>query len=239
MTVALRSALLSLVLAVLALGQPARGDGSVVVELFTSQGCNACPPADRLLTELAGRDEVIALSLHVDYWDYLGWRDTFAQRQFTERQHAYRDAWDKAVVYTPQMVVNGTRDVPATQPDAVAAAIDRALRPAAPIEVSVRPEDGMLKCRIVPGPEPVTGTIWIAKYELRAPIEITRGENAGRSFTYRNVVTSLMRMGTWSGTEAEEVEMPHPDPGEGVAVWIQAGPAGPILAAAKTENPAR
>ncbi len=234
MTVALRSALLSLVLAVLALGQPARGEAQVVVELFTSQGCNACPPADRLLTELAGQGHRALAARRL-----LGLRDTFAQRQFTERQHAYREAWDKAVVYTPQMVVNGTRAVPATEPDAVAAAIDRALRPAAPIEVSVRPEGGMLKCRIVPGPEPVTGTIWIAKYELRAPVEITRGENAGRSFTYRNVVTSLMRMGTWSGTEAEEVEMPHPDPGEGVAVWIQAGPAGRILAAAKTENPAR
>lgn len=232
-------ALVALV-APLALGQPARADAPlVVVELYTSQGCNACPPADTLLAELAGRDDVVALSLHVNYWDYLGWRDTFARHEFTERQYAYRDAWGKTVVYTPQLVVQGAGDVPATEPRAVMAAIGRARSAEAPIEVSVVPQGGMLKCRIVPRDAQVTGTVWIAKYRLSATVEIARGENAGRTLTYRNVVTSLMRMGTWSGAEAEEVDLPHPDPGEGVAVWIQDGPAGPILAAAKVENPAR
>ena len=209
----------------------------MVVELFTSQGCSSCPPADRLLAQLAEREDVIALSLHVDYWDYLGWQDTFADPKFTERQHAYRDAWSKNVVYTPQMVVNGARDVPATDGRAVTAAIAEARSPAPLLEVSIEPEGGMLKCRIAPGPEPVTGTVWIAKYKMSATVQIARGENAGRTMTYHNVVTSLMRMGQWQGSEAEEVEMPHPEPGEGVAVWIQDGPAGPILAAAKVENP--
>ncbi len=212
-------------------------DRPVVVELYTSQGCSSCPPADRLLAKLAGREDVVALSLHVDYWDYLGWRDTFAQHQFTERQYAYRDQLGNNVVYTPQIIVHGREAVPAS-PGSIAAAIRAQASGPAVIEVSIRPENGMLKCRIEPGAETVTGTVWIAKYRLRETVEIARGENAGRTMTYRNVVNSLMRMGTWSGAQAEEVEMPHPEPGEGVAVWIQKGRAGPILAAAKVENPA-
>lgn len=234
----LRSALLA-VLAALALALPARADGPVLVELYTSQGCNACPPADRLLADLAERDDVVALSLHVDYWDYLGWRDTFARPEFTARQKAYRDAWDKNVVYTPQMVVQGSRNVRATDAHAISAAIDRALRPAELIDVSIQRTNGMVKCIITPGADPVTGTVWIAKYRLKATVEISRGENAGRTMTYRNVVSNLMNMGTWSGAEREEVEMPHPDPGEGVAIWIQDGAGGPVHAAAKIENPAR
>lgn len=234
----LRSACL-LLFAALAAALPASAGGPAVVELFTSQGCSTCPPADRLLARLAERDDVVALSLHVDYWDYLGWRDTFARPEFGERQRGYRDAWGKSVVYTPQMVVHGRHDVPAADAAAVSAAIDRAVAPARLIQVSIHSDGGMLKCLIEPGPEPVTGTVWIAKYTLSETVEIARGENAGRTVTYRNVVSSLMRMGTWSGGQAEEVEMPHPEPGEGVAVWIQDGASGPIHAAAKIENPAR
>jgi hypothetical protein len=210
---------------------------AVVVELFTSQGCNTCPPADAVLAELSGRDDLIALSLHVDYWDYLGWRDTFAQRRFTQRQVAYRDAWQKSVVYTPQMVIHGRRDVAATRTGEIDAAIDAARSGDAPVSLAILDQGGMLKCRIEPGPEPVTGTVWIAKYSLRTTVDIGRGENAGRTLTYANVVRSLNRIGDWSGAEPEEVAMPQPDPGEGVAVWIQAGESGPIFAAAKIENP--
>jgi hypothetical protein len=234
----LRSACLALVVA-LAAALPALAGGAAVVELFTSQGCSTCPPADRLLARLAERDDVVALSLHVDYWDYLGWRDTFARPEFGERQRGYRDAWGKNVIYTPQMVVHGRHDVPAADDAAVSASIDRVLAPVPLIAVSIRSDGGMLKCLIEPGLRPVTGTVWIAKYTLSQTVEITRGENAGRTMTYRNVVSSLMRMGTWSGGQAEEVEMPHPEPGEGVAVWIQDGASGPIHAAAKIENPAR
>lgn len=236
----LRSACLAALAALaVVLSAPAGAGGPAVVELFTSQGCSTCPPADRLLARLAERDDVVALSLHVDYWDYLGWRDTFARPEFGERQRGYRDAWGKSVIYTPQMVVQGRHDVPAADEAAVSVAIDRALAPVRLIEVSIRAEDGMLKCLIEPGPEPVTGTVWIAKYTLSETVEITRGENAGRTMTYRNVVNSLMRMGTWSGGRTEEVEMPHPEPGEGVAIWIQDDASGPIHAAAKIENPAR
>ena len=95
----------------------------------------------------------------------------------------------------------------------------------------------MLKCRIEPGPERATGTVWIAKYTLSETVPIDRGENAGRTITYTNVVKSLNRIGTWAGVAHEDVAMPQPDPGEGVAIWIQSGEAGPILVAAKYENP--
>ncbi len=231
--------LAALGLASVALSAPvAQAEGSmVVVELYTSQGCSSCPPADEVLAQLSGRDDVIALSLHVDYWDYLGWRDTFAQHQFTQRQIAYRDAWHKSVVYTPQMVVQGRHDVMGSRADDLAAAIAAALQVEPPLKVTIERQGGMLKCRIEPGPERVAGIVWIAKYTMNATVEITRGENAGRTITYRNVVNSLNRIGSWAGIEPEEVAMPQPGPGEGVAIWIQAGEAGPILAAAKIENP--
>jgi hypothetical protein len=209
----------------------------VVVELFTSQGCNACAPADELLTALAKRDDVLALSLNVDYWDYLGWRDTFAQRQFSKRQAGYRDEWRKNVVYTPQMVVQGSQDIMGSDEKNLIAAIAAAQDVDPPITVTIRRQGGMLKCLIEPGPESVVGTVWIAKYTMKATVPIGGGENAGRTATYTNVVKSLNRIGTWSGTEPEEVAMPQPDPGEGVAIWIQSGDAGPIMVAAKYENP--
>jgi hypothetical protein len=231
--------LAALGLASLALSAPlAQAGGSVVVvELYTSQGCSSCPPADEVLAQLSGRDDVVALSLHVDYWDYLGWRDTFAQRQFALRQVAYRDAWRKSVVYTPQMIVQGRDDIVGSRAGDLAAAIAAARQVEPPVKVTIERQGGMLKCRIEPGAARTVGIVWIAKYTLSATVEIDRGENAGRTITYMNVVNSLNRIGSWAGIEPEEVAMPQPEPGEGVAIWIQAGEAGPILAAAKIENP--
>ena len=106
----------------------AAGDGSpVVLELFTSQGCSACPPADALLTEYAPRDDVIALALHVDYWDYIGWKDTFGDPAHTTRQKGYAAAADRSFVYTPQMVVDGQGQIKGVKPSQVAAAVDELL----------------------------------------------------------------------------------------------------------------
>ena len=233
----LLAAILGLTWLALPVATATAGSNMVVVELYTSQGCSSCPPADEALAQISARDDVIALSLHVDYWDYIGWRDTFAQRQFGERQVAYRDAWHKSVVYTPQMVVQGAHDVEGSRSRNLAKAIATVQETDPPIKVTVERQGGMLKCRIEPGPEPVVGTIWIAKYTKNAPVEITRGENAGRTITYTNVVTNLSRIGSWSGSEPDEVAMPQPEPGEGVAIWIQDGEGGRILVAAKIENP--
>lgn len=222
----------------LAIGRADAGERPVLVELYTSQGCNSCPPADATLGQLARRDDVVALSLHVDYWDYLGWRDTFGQRQFGQRQHAYREAWGKRVVYTPQIVVQGRGGVSALRAGEVEAAIRGEQKGEVTVRIRIDRHAGMLMCVIEPVAGTVSGTVWIATYTRRATVAIERGENAGKSITYHNVVTSLNRFGDWSGSVLEEYPMPMPDPGEGVAVWLQDGEAGPVLAAAKVENTA-
>ena len=208
----------------------------VLVELFTSQGCSSCPPADRILGELAEHDEVIALSFHVDYWDYLGWRDTFASPEHTARQRAYRDAFDASVIYTPQLVVDGRRSVPAIHRDAVLAAVEAARAPGDPEPIRIAGEAGMLEARLAPAGDPRPCTVWIAKYRQSEAIAVERGENAGRTLTYHNVVTSLDRIGEWDGERIETVMLPQPGPGEGVAIWLQDGPGGPVLAAAAHEG---
>ncbi len=232
-------ALAALALLSLGLRAPAQAEETpVVVELYTSQGCSSCPPADETLAALAGRDDVIALAMHVDYWDYLGWRDTFAQRAFTERQSGYRDAQRRNVLYTPQMIVQGSREISGLEPSRLREAIEHAGRADPPARLTLQREGGMLKCLIEPrAGVSGSGTVWIAKYTLRSSVRIDRGENAGTTATYVNVVNSLNRIGTWSGEEIEDVAMPQPGPGEGVAIWLQDGASGPILAAAKLENP--
>ncbi|MEM1382479.1 MAG: DUF1223 domain-containing protein [Pseudomonadota bacterium] len=204
----------------------------VIVELFTSQGCSSCPPADAYLAELAGRGDVIALSLHVDYWDYLGWRDTFAQRAFTERQYEYRDAWSARVVYTPQLVVQGRRIDPGSQIRQVEDALSRIPRPETGI--AVLESDGGLRADLNPGIV-AAGQVWIARYRQEETVKINRGENAGEAITYHNIVTEIMPYGTWDGTSVRSIDLPIPTQGEGVVIWVQAPGNGPILNAAGYE----
>lgn len=218
--------------AILAAGSATLPRADVLVELFTSQGCSSCPPADAVLAELAGRDDVVALAFHVDYWDYLGWRDTFAKAEHTARQIDYRDAWNDRVVYTPQAVIHGSQSVTAGSRSEMLQAIEAVDDHAAGAGIRIDNEDGMLKAQITPGEMVRPCTVWIAKYTLAETVAIERGENAGRELTYHNVVTSLDRIGDWDGTGSQTVMLPQPEAGEGVAVWLQDGPGGPILAAA-------
>lgn len=212
---------------------PARS-GGVLVELFTSQGCSSCPPAESVLADLATRPDVVALALHVDYWDYLGWVDTFGQSAFTARQRAYRDAFGKRVIYTPQMVVQGTDDVLGADGAAVQAAIAAASAPGPAL--SIAESDGMLVADLVPGAVATPATILVAKYQRRVEVAIARGELAGRTMTYHNAVLSLDRIGPWDGTAPTQLMLPQPGRGEGIAVWLQDGANGPVLAAAKHER---
>lgn len=213
------------------------GENNVMVELYTSQGCSSCPPADAYLGELTKRPDVIALSLHVDYWDYLGWQDTLAQQGFTRRQIAYRDARGDRVVYTPQMVIQGSESIVGSDRDAVAAAIDAAL--ATPPEASIRVvgKQGMLEAELLPGTDPMDATLWFAIYSRAETVDIRRGENSGMRITYNNVVTSLGRIGPWDGRQKATMVVPQPDVGEGIALWLQYGQAGQIFAATKFEPP--
>lgn len=213
------------------IGAANAADDVVMVELYTSQGCSSCPPADANLGKLAQREDVLALSMHVDYWDYLGWRDTFADPMHTKRQIAYRDYWGARVIYTPQMVVHGQFDVPGYKPDMISEAIGSAQRLEKRVGIEIRQDGGMLKA-IVTSQGPVTNsTIWMASYDRTATVAIQRGENAGEQITYHNVVDKLMRVGPRETDAAQEVALPLPEQNGGVAIWLQDDTTGRILTA--------
>ena len=186
----LASALLAAAAALTATA-PAQAD-PIVVELFTSQGCSSCPPADALLAELAGREDVIALSLHVDYWDWIGWADTFADPAFSARQQAYAAVAGSSVVYTPQFVVGGADHVAGAKGMAVAEAVQARL--AAQPEV-LEVEDGTLILSPIDGP----ARLILAEVTPSASVSILRGENAGREITYHHIVRGWTDLGEWDG----------------------------------------
>lgn len=205
-----------------------------VVELFSSQSCSSCPPADVIFAELADRADLLTLAFHVDYWDYIGWKDTFAQPAFTARQEAYALASGERTVFTPQIIMNGTDRMVGS--DRVA--LDQALRddsmrlPA--LNIRVRRQGDDLSISAPPfadaqGPM----VVLLARYIPEAVVTVEAGENAGRTITYTNVVTSLTPLGAWDGRSALAItaEAPGADP---AAVLLQeANGAGPIVAAVR------
>ncbi len=207
-------------------------DGPVVVELFTSQGCSSCPAADAVLKQLAGRKDVIALALHVDYWDYIGWKDTFAQARFTARQKGYARAAGKRMIYTPQMVIEGQEHVVGNKLRDVERLIASHRKDNSGITLSVTRKGG--KIRIVasarrPGPQP----LWVELVRLRGRVmvDITHGENAGRKIEYSNIVTDWQKIGPWDS--GKPLDLTRALKGAGpVAVIIQSPDFGPVLAAA-------
>lgn len=230
----------SLLAALAGISAPATqaADNVVLVELFTSQGCSSCPPADRNLAALAKREDVLALSMHVDYWDYLGWRDTFASTAHTERQYEYRRLMGARVVYTPQMIIQGREDVPGYKPDMIAEAISKSAAVPRAAGIAIADVDGMYEA-VITGtastPEQ-TCTIWVASYAQESPVEIERGENAGRTITYHNVVEKLMKVGPWDTDAPQTINLPQPAAGEGVAVWLQDDATGEVISASFIEN---
>ncbi len=172
-----------------------------VIELFTSQGCSACPPADAKLIELARDPDLIALTLHVDYWDYLGWEDTLAQPAFSERQRDYAETRGDRGVFTPQMVVNGLYACIGSDPRAIAASLAAADRHATrlPVPVSVTREGRDLTIALH-GDHDAGGEIWLLQVEPLMRVAIERGENKGREAHYGNVVRAMSRVAEWDGT---------------------------------------
>ena len=172
---------------------------AVVIELFTSQGCSSCPPADEVLKEMAKRNDVIALSLPVDYWDYLGWKDTLALHGHTERQYAYAKAHGESMVYTPQMVINGALALTGNSKDKVEEAIAH-VRANAPLQGDVRisrqERDITVSLNGLPEGQYI---VWLVPLSFEEEVEIGRGENAGRSISYVNVPLTWIKLGTVSG----------------------------------------
>lgn len=201
----------------------------VVVELFQSQGCSSCPPANANLNQLASRPDVLALSFAVTYWDKLGWKDTFAQPAFTARQWDYARAGQRQQVATPQVIVNGGAPIVgsnAKQLDAVIAA--RGPLAAGPVI------DAMAGRLVVgPGKAAVPATVWLVRYDPReVAVPIRAGENDGRTLPHRNIVRELTRLGEWRGSEISLPIVPAAA-GLSTAVLLQQGSGGPLIAARK------
>jgi hypothetical protein len=219
---------------------PARSanEPKALVELFTSQGCSSCPNADAVLGKLANRDDVIALSLSVDYWDYLGWKDTLASPKFSERQRAYAHARGDGAIYTPQAVVNGQTHLNGTDEALIRRTIGKA--PGAgyvPIKLSETKEQRLVveTGSAEAGTTAKDATLWLAVVAGNVTVPITRGENQGRTITYNNVVRELMPIGMWNGkpmtVQLERHSFMRPG-ADRCAVFLQQGKAGPILGAA-------
>jgi hypothetical protein len=200
---------LALVLAPLvamqARAEPPRG----VIELFTSQGCSSCPPADRLMAELAEDPSFIVLSLPVDYWDYLGWKDTLALSVFTKRQKAYAASRGDGMVYTPQAVVNGQVHALGSDRAAIIAADRDTRAKTGAVEVGLRiaEADGVMRVTLPDAPATRPSTVWVLPVSRAMTVAIARGENKGRDVTYANVARDLIRVGEWSG-QAATIEIP-------------------------------
>ena len=207
----------------------------VVVELFTSQGCSSCPPADEFLAMLASDPRILPLALHVDYWDYIGWEDKFALAQFTDRQKAYAHAIGSRTIYTPQLIIGGADRIEGYSPEETAERLRDHLGEATPVRLTVTREGDTLVIRAEADPpltEPVR--VQLVRYMPEETVTIERGENAGKTITYRNIVTSWERLEDWGGTAPLEVTAPYPGDEPGAVIVQTAGPA-EILAAARVD----
>ncbi|WP_096786402.1 thioredoxin family protein [Rhodobacter sp. CZR27] len=210
----------------------AQSHPGVVVELYTSQGCSSCPPADEFLAALAADPRVIPLALHVDYWDYIGWKDQFADPRYTERQKAYARAVGSRTIYTPQMIVGGVDRVEGHAPEEVAALILKHLQAAERVGLWLEREGDVLRIQAEADP-PLDAAVRVqlVRYRPEETVDIEHGENAGRTVTYRNIVTSWQVLGEWGGQAPLSLEAPAAGD-EPVAVILQHDGPGPILAAA-------
>lgn len=212
----------------------------VVVELFTSQGCSSCPPADAFLGELAKRSDVLALSLHVDYWNYIGWPDPFSSPAMTARQRAYSRSLGHRYVFTPQMVIDGRLQEVGSKTAKVTRAIARVKR-RTPSKLRIKVVSkgaGKAVVRIPASPpaskSSATATVWLVGFDNLHTTPITGGENSGRTISYHNVVRTIRPIGSWGGN-ATEISFDLTQKGdaefENCAIIVQRGGAGPILGA--------
>jgi hypothetical protein len=230
--------LLAAMLAAAGISATAEAAPRAVVELFTSQGCSSCPPADELLAKLALDPNVIALSLPVDYWDRLGWKDTLARHAFTERQEAYADVRGDGQVYTPQAVVNGREHAVGSERSAIERA---AAATTAGLDVPLQIEPGsdgiVISVGAAPGTPHAQGEVVLLPFYASRDVAIGRGENARRKVTYTNVVGDIRVVSGWTGAAVKQSVPAAALKGyDGVVVLLQEGSVakpGAILGAAR------
>lgn len=233
--------------AIVAIICPAQAtDPRAVVELFTSQGCSSCPPADRLMGELSKDPSIVALSMPIDYWDYLGWKDTLADSRFSARQRAYSHVRGDRDVYTPQAVINGSVHVIGSDRSSIENAIGETEKTSGvmSVPVSMSVTGRQINVSVAAsrnGPVAMHGEVWICSVSKAVPISIGRGENRGREITYYNVVRNLLKVGDWNGTPDSwtvPLENISRDGVDAAAVYVQDGNRdrpGPMLGAAYTQ----
>jgi hypothetical protein len=213
---------------------PVRG----VVELFTSQSCSSCPPADKVFGQVILRGDVLGLAFHVDYWNYLDWKDTFSSPESTKRQYDYAKSLHSSQVYTPQLIVNGKDVVAAGSPSAVFKVMDAAAA-ASTLSVPVFAKIENERLVVKAGKGKGEANLVLVVFESRETVDIQRGENRGRKIEYRNAVSDVRTIGMWKGEELS-VELPKKEylaeKGYGCAVILQrvtpAGTPGEIIGAA-------
>jgi hypothetical protein len=214
-----------------------------VVEMFTSQGCSSCPPADKLMGTMAQRRDLVALSYSVDIWDYLGWKDTLATPKFSYRQRSYATARGDGNVYTPQAIINGQSHVIGSDQTAIEAALKQGRRPIADdgIKLTALSDGGIIHIGAGEAvhPDAANGTLWLVTVRPKVEVPVKNGENHGQTLTYFNVVRDMTPVGMWTGAPLS-VDLPAGDilrPDEVCAVLLQKGKGGPILAATWVKMP--
>lgn len=211
----------------------------VVVEMFTSQGCSASPPANALLGEIASQPGIVAMSLNVDYWDYLGWPDTLGSPECTRRQRDYAASLGTGHVYTPQAVINGREEMLGSDRERLLAAIARE-RTRECVPVSLSSGDREIRVEVAAAPSDDLrrdATIWVATCIPQAVVHVERGENAGRTLTYTNVVRKIVPAGMWNGQQTG-LTLPRPAlmaEGTFCIALLQADGTGPVLGASVPE----
>lgn len=204
----------------------------VVVELYTSQGCASCPPADALMEQLVQQPGVIALSLHVDYWDYIGWQDTFGNARFTARQKAYAHAAGEKMIYTPQIIVAGGERLVGNEGEAVAVAVQRGAGRPSDVALKLSRDGDMVTISAQsPAPLPAPVRVQLVRYLPQQTVEIAGGENAGQIVTYSNIVTDWQIVGEWAGQEPLDLTVPAAGSAPVVVILQNEGPSDIIAAA--------
>ncbi len=216
-----------------------------VLELFTSQGCSSCPPADLVLAEMAQTGKTLALAWHVDYWDYIGWKDTFARPDNTKRQRAYAVSMGAKGVYTPQAIINGRKDVVGSRGKDVEEALDalEGTPEGLTVPIDAKVSDGVLKISIPANAHSAGTTLWMVYFRNHAKVDVKRGELAGRTLDYTNIVTNVEMIGMIS-EKPLEAEFPLKDMAqrgyESCALVLQKvtshGTPGPIVGAAIVQD---
>ncbi|MDF2981275.1 MAG: hypothetical protein K0Q69_1047 [Devosia sp.] len=208
-----------------------------VLELFTSQGCKSCPKADAMLDEMGKRPDVVALAYHVDYWDYIGWEDTFGAKENSDRQRDYAESWGSSRIFTPQLVVNGKGGLVGSKRDAVNGALGSASLPL-DVKLSEAPDD-MLQVSVPAKAGEPDAMIWLVTFLDRADVTIERGENEGKQVAYTQIVTGRQVLGMWKADAGAELTLPLAEVltgrSNGAAILIQQdrdGLPGPIVGAA-------